>query len=317
MAKPPPRKNLSQEVADKRMAEIEELKERVNSEIKEKGVNSSVEVPISDISSPTYHDRRWHDKMAIVELSRSIDSVGLIYPVVLRKVGDKLERIIGYRRIEAYKVLNRQTIPAIILDDVSDEMAILLMTTENLQREDISVYDETLAIIDYIKVALGADAKEVEKLLNRFKNHSTGAIELTSDEKDKRELVAKILKKTGKIDISGLINRLNMLSMHQLIKDALSQSKLSFTNAQILQRLTKDETVLRDALRKVVEENLSKRETMTLVAGLIQPKEERKAENFTKKIKSIDVKKIEKLSADKQKEIQLHIDAILKVIESV
>ena len=315
MAKPPPRKNLSQEVANKRMAEIEELKERVDSEIKEKSVNGSIDVAISDILSPTYHDRRWHDKMAIVELSRSIESVGLIYPVVLRRVGEKLERIIGYRRIEAYKVLNRQSIPAIILDDVSDEMAILLMTTENLQREDISVYDETLAIIDYIKVALAADGKEVEKLLNRFKNHSAGAIELTSDEKNKRELVSEILKKTGKIDISALINRLNMLSMHQLIKDALSQSQLSFTNAQILQRLAKDEKVLRDTLVKVIEENLSKRETMTLVAGLIQPKEEKK-EDFTKKIKSINVKKIEKLSLDKQNEIQLYIDAILKVIES-
>ena len=315
MAKPPPRKNLSQEVANKRMAEIEELKERVDSEIKEKSVNGSIDVAISDILSPTYHDRRWHDKMAIVELSRSIESVGLIYPVVLRRVGEKLERIIGYRRIEAYKVLNRQSIPAIILDDVSDEMAILLMTTENLQREDISVYDETLAIIDYIKVALAADGKEVEKLLNRFKNHSAGAIELTSDEKNKRELVSEILKKTGKIDISALINRLNMLSMHQLIKDALSQSQLSFTNAQILQRLAKDEKVLRDTLVKVIEENLSKRETMILVAGLIQPKEEKK-EDFTKKIKSINVKKIEKLSLDKQNEIQLYIDAILKVIES-
>ena len=315
MAKPPPRKNLSQEVANKRMAEIEELKERVDSEIKEKSVNGSIDVAIIDILSPTYHDRRWHDKMAIVELSRSIESVGLIYPVVLRRVGEKLERIIGYRRIEAYKVLNRQSIPAIILDDVSDEMAILLMTTENLQREDISVYDETLAIIDYIKVALAADGKEVEKLLNRFKNHSAGAIELTSDEKNKRELVSEILKKTGKIDISALINRLNMLSMHQLIKDALSQSQLSFTNAQILQRLAKDEKVLRDTLVKVIEENLSKRETMILVAGLIQPKEEKK-EDFTKKIKSINVKKIEKLSLDKQNEIQLYIDAILKVIES-
>ena len=315
MAKPPPRKNLSQEVANKRMAEIEELKERVDSEIKEKSVNGSIDVAIIDILSPTYHDRRWHDKMAIVELSRSIESVGLIYPVVLRRVGEKLERIIGYRRIEAYKVLNRQSIPAIILDDVSDEMAILLMTTENLQREDISVYDETLAIIDYIKVALAADGKEVEKLLNRFKNHSAGAIELTSDEKNKRELVSEILKKTGKIDISALINRLNMLSMHQLIKDALSQSQLSFTNAQILQRLAKDEKVLRDTLVKVIEENLSKRETMILVAGLIQPKEEKK-EDFSKKIKSINIKKIEKLSLDKQNEIQLYIDAILKVIES-
>lgn len=54
--------------------------------------------------------------MAIIELSKSIEAVGLIYPVVLRRVGEGLERIIDYRRIEAYKILGKETIPAIILD---------------------------------------------------------------------------------------------------------------------------------------------------------------------------------------------------------
>ena len=142
MAKLPVRKNISAETTSKRIEEAEALRQSISESIENKTSNT-IEIPIASIASPKFHDRRWHDKMAIVELSKSIEAVGLIYPVVLRRVGEGFERIIGYRRIEAYKILGKDTIPAIILENVDDDMAILLMATESMQREDISVYDET------------------------------------------------------------------------------------------------------------------------------------------------------------------------------
>lgn len=318
MAKLPARKNISAETTSKRIEEAEALRQSISESIENKTSNT-IEVPIASISSPKFHDRRWHDKMAIVELSKSIEAVGLIYPVVLRRVGEGLERIIGYRRIEAYKILGKETIPAIILENVDDDMAILLMATENMQREDISVYDETLALIDYLKVAINETQEGIEKLLIRFKNHDAGSIQLNDEEKEKRLQMNEVLKKTGKIEISGLLNRLTMLSMHPLIKEALSASRLSFSNAQVLQKLSKNEVALKVVMARVIDENMSKREAMKLIAEHKEGKTPSTGEgdmmakwkSFSK-ISGKQISKLNKADQDKLMDYLKKIDEILK-----
>lgn len=317
MAKLPVRKNISAETTTKRIEEAQALRQSISESIENKTSNA-IEVPIASIASPKFHDRRWHDKMAIVELSKSIEAVGLIYPVILRKVGEGVERIIGYRRIEAYKILGRATIPAIILENVDDDMAILLMATENMQREDISVYDETLALIDYLKIAINESQEGVEKLLVRFKNHNAGSIQLTDEEKEKRVQMNEVLKKTGKIEISGLLNRLTMLSMHPLIKEALSASRLSFSNAQVLQKLSKNEVVLKSVMNRVINENMSKREAMNLIAEHKEEKVSNMGESDVRaklkslsKISSKQIVKLNKADQDKLMDYFTKIDEIL------
>lgn len=318
MAKLPQRKNISSETATRRLEEAEVLRQSISESIENKTSNAT-EVSIASIASPKFHDRRWHDKMAIVELSKSIEAVGLIYPVILRRVGEGLERIIGYRRIEAYKILGKETIPAIILENIDDDMAILLMATENMQREDISVYDETLALIDYLKVAINESQESIEKLLVRFKNHDAGSIQLTDEEKEKRVQMNNVLKKTGKIEISGLLNRLTMLSMHPLIKEALSASKLSFSNAQVLQKLSKDERTLKAVMSRVIDENMSKREAIKLIAEYKEKKVGRTGVGHVllklkslSKISTKQVAKLTKVDQDKLMDYFAKIDEILK-----
>jgi len=319
MAKRPARKNISAETAIKRIEEAKALRQSISNNVENKSSNT-IDVPIESIASPKFHDRRWHDKMAIVELSKSIEATGLIYPIIVRRVGEGLERIIGYRRIEAYKILGRKTIPAVILDNIDDDMAILLMATENMQREDVSVYDETLALIDYLKVSINETQEGVEKLLIRFKNHNAGSIQLTEDEKEKRVQINEILKKTGKIEISGLLNRLTMLSMHPLIKEALSASKLSFSNAQVLQKLSKNEEALNTVMNTVIDENMSKREAMKLVTEYKEVKVSTTKEgDVVAKLKAFsktNPKHIAKLTKDDHDTLMDYctkIDAILKM----
>lgn len=318
MAKLPQRKNISSETATRRIEEAEVLRQSISESIENK-TSDATEVAIASIASPKFHDRRWHDRMAIIELSKSIEAVGLIYPVVLRRVGEGLERIIGYRRIEAYKILGKETIPAIILENIDDDMAILLMATENMQREDISVYDETLTLIDYLKVAINESQEGIEKLLVRFKNHDAGSIQLTEDEKEKRLQMNNVLKKTGKIEISGLLNRLTMLSMHPFIKEALSASKLSFSNAQVLQKLSKNETTLKAVMSRVIDENMSKREAIKLIAEYKEEKVGRTGEGHVilklkslSKISTKQVAKLTKVDQDKLMDYFAKIDEILK-----
>ena len=317
MAKIPQRKNISAQTAAKRIEEVEELKNNIDESIRENSANV-VEISIATILPPKFHDRRWHDKLAIIELAKSIEAVGLIYPIVLRKVGEDFERVIGYRRMEAFKYLGKETIPAIILENISDETAILLMATENMQREDISVYDETLALIDYLKVAMNEPEEIIEKLLVRFKNHDAGTIQITDEEKDKRVQMNDILKKTGKIDISGLLNRLSMLSMHPLIKAELSASRLSFSNAQAIQKISKNEDILRIVLERVIAENMSKRETIKLVAEYVDKTKNKAGEGSLQEIvkiiaKSLNKKRMKTLSSSDHEKIA----ELLKKVEEI
>ncbi len=300
----PKRKNVSEQNAKKDDARLEEI----NKEIKN---NDKVNLPLNLIFPPTYHDRKFINRHSIVELSDSIKSRGLIYPIVVRKLGkDKYERIIGFRRLEAYKILKKETIPTIILENVSDEDALLLMTTENIQREDLSVYDETLALLDYLGVSLKIDQKETIKLLNRYKNFNSGAIELTQEEKLNFEKVEEILSKTGKITINTLVNRLTMLNVHPLLKEELSRGELSFSNAQILNKLN-DEEVLKAAIKEVLYQGYSKRETSAYINSLL-PKKQVKADSNMKKISKI---KLDKLDEEKKGRVNDLIKQILALVE--
>ncbi len=278
-----------------------------------------VEVNIDSIKSPKYHDRKYIDKNTIYELSESILSTkGLIYPIVVRELKDgTLERMIGYRRIEAYKLLERKTIPTIILKNVSDKQALLLMTTENMQRENLSLYDETLALIDYVAVSLEVSPEEVERLLNRFKNFKSGVLINSIDtvEKDKYYKIEEILKKTGKIAIGTLINRLKKTKVQKLLQISLSRGEMTFAVAQVLNTI-EDEEVLSTAIDKVLKENLSKRETMQYIKTLIPNSQDKNENDFSKKIKDVGKLKLEKLSSEKQKVINALVEKILLLAES-
>jgi ParB family chromosome partitioning protein len=316
MAKLPMRVNVSARTVSKNLKEAEELQQNIVQR-REEGV--FVEVPINDIKEPAFHDRRYIEKSSILELSKSIDAIGLLYPIVVRKLANgDLERIIGYRRIEAMKILGKDKIQAIILENISDSQASLIMTTENLQREDLSIYDSTLAIIDYLSLTIGVTQEKCISLLNRFKNFTTNQVKRL-DEQDHAmyEQVEEALRKTGKIGISGLINRLSMLNMHPLIKEALSSGELAFTNAQIINKLKDDEQV-KITIQEVLEKKLSKRETAAFVDKILA--ESNKAKHSTDQlnidIKNINLKNIKRLAPDKQEKAVELIQELLKIIDT-
>ena len=273
------------------------------------------EIKIDLIQSPKYHDRKYIDSHAIYELSQSIEATnGIIYPIVVRELKDgTIERIIGYRRIKAYKLLKKETIPAIILKNISDKQALLLMTTENLQRENLSPYDETLALVDYVGVSLGISFDEVIKLLNRIKNFKNGVLVNGITEKEKKEYfeVEKILANTGKITVSTLINRVNKTNVHPLLQEALSKGDMTFAVAQVLDEI-KDEELLRSAIDEALKQNYSKREAQQYLKSILPQKKNNK---YADKLKRIAKIKIDTLEKDKQKEIDTLITKIFEIAE--
>jgi len=103
------------------------------------------ELPISEIVANTYQPRSHFDEEALVSLSASIRSVGVLQPILVRELGeDSYELIAGERRWRAAKRAGLQTIPAIVRT-AEDEGSLEQALVENLHREDLGALEEAAA----------------------------------------------------------------------------------------------------------------------------------------------------------------------------
>ncbi|CAA6807199.1 MAG: Chromosome (Plasmid) partitioning protein ParB [uncultured Sulfurovum sp.] len=221
-------------------------------------------IEISKIKAPKVHDRKDYSKEAIEELSRNIASTGeLLQPIVLRELKNgELERLIGFRRIEAVKLLNWQEIPAIVLQDISDEHAILIMLSENLQRENLNIYDETIAILQYLAVSFGETEDEVKKHLWKLRNSASTE---GNEEAELLERINQVTLKLGNITSGTLINRLSMLSFREEVLEALKKGEISYVAAKELHKLKDSDEVI-SLIASLIEGSISYKELKVLVS---------------------------------------------------
>ncbi len=175
--------------------------------------------------------RRIFDEEALEELAKSIQQVGLIQPLTVRKNGDIYELVAGERRLRAVKRLGYNTVPCIVQNDVDTEESALMALIENLQREDLHYMEEARCYAELIK------------------NYS-----LTQEQ---------LAIRLGKSQ-SGIANKLRLLKLDPEVMQALYDSQLSERHAREIFRL-KDKEAQLDAIRKVTEKNLSVKETERMV----------------------------------------------------
>lgn len=103
-------------------------------------------VSIADIERSPYQPRQLFNESDLKELANSIEEVGLLQPITLRKLDNlKYQLIAGERRLRAHQHLGKSTIEAIILD-ASDTEASLLALAENLKRQDLTDYEVFLGL---------------------------------------------------------------------------------------------------------------------------------------------------------------------------
>lgn len=98
-------------------------------------------VPIEDISHSPYQPRKTFNEIELNELADSIEEIGLLQPITIRKLDNlKYELIAGERRLRAHERLKKTVIEAIIID-VNDDEASLLSLAENLKRQDLTDFE--------------------------------------------------------------------------------------------------------------------------------------------------------------------------------
>jgi ParB family chromosome partitioning protein len=101
------------------------------------------ELDIDRIAPNPNQPRRQIDATALDQLAKSIETHGLLQPIIVRPARDGYELIAGSRRLRAVESLGRPRITAIVLH--KGDSAILALI-ENLQRADLDPLDEAEAL---------------------------------------------------------------------------------------------------------------------------------------------------------------------------
>lgn len=141
-------------------------------------------VPVEDLDPNPNQPRQMMGDLS--ELTASIREKGVLEPILVRPKGSRFEIIAGERRYRAAQEAGLGEVPCIVRD-VSDAEMMELALIENLQRKDLSAFEEA----DGLKVLADEHGYTHEKMaekLGRSRTSITETLTLTSMPEEVREV---------------------------------------------------------------------------------------------------------------------------------
>jgi ParB family chromosome partitioning protein len=167
-----------------------------------------IQIPLQLIDEDTDQPRYQFDEAALQELITSIEELGLLSPIKVRRSGDDRYKIIyGNRRYKACQRLGKTTIPCIV-SELTDERDIYFeQIAENLTRAGFSPIEEAEAFHKLLNDA---------KFSSSIKYLSSKLSKPESYIKNKCELL-KFGKAVKKLIVSGSEIRKDVLTEEQLL----------------------------------------------------------------------------------------------------
>ena len=99
------------------------------------------EIDISHIVPNPYQPREHFDEEMLVSLAASIAEVGVVQPVIVRKILEGYEIIAGERRWRAAQRAGLRNVPALVRD-ADDKGALEAAVVENVHRQDLNALEE-------------------------------------------------------------------------------------------------------------------------------------------------------------------------------
>jgi len=209
--------------------------------------------------------RRFENLEALAE---SIREKGVLQPLLVRRVGEAYEVVAGERRLRAAAMAGLKEVPARVLD-LSDKEARLFALVENLQREDLNPYEETLGVLALLSEDLGRSVEEVVGLLHRMQNEKRGKATQNVLGSPEARRVEEVFKALGRMNWESFVQaRLPLLSLPEDLKAALEEGAIPYTAALELKKV-KDAS-LRKALLEEARAGLSLRELKARVRGVLR-----------------------------------------------
>jgi ParB family transcriptional regulator, chromosome partitioning protein len=190
------------------------------------------EIPVADITPNPNQPRVHFDEEALGELAESIAQVGLLQPILVRRVDDGFQLIAGERRWRAARRAGLATVPAVVrLSD--DTSAVEEALIENLHREDLTALEEAAAYLQLIE-----------------------DFDLTHDE---------VARRVGK-SRAAITNTLRLLGLPPAVQHLLADGRLSAGHARALLG-TPDRALQERLARRAADEGWSVRVIEEAVRG--------------------------------------------------
>lgn len=108
------------------------------------------ELPVEYLSRGRYQPRRIFNESALKELAESIQSQGVIEPIIVREISkNHYEIIAGERRWRASQLAGLSTVPCLVRN-YTDAQAAEVTLIENIQREELNPIEEAEALLRLI-----------------------------------------------------------------------------------------------------------------------------------------------------------------------
>lgn len=190
-------------------------------------------VPLREIHPNPRQPRRFFDEERMAELAESIRQQGVLQPLIVRKVEQGYELIVGERRLRAAHRAGLESVP-VVVKEASDAQSLEMALVENIQREELTPIEEALAY---------------RQLMEEF--------HLTQEE---------IASRVGK-SRPAVTNLLRVLTLPDEVKEEVDRGRISVGHARALLTLENPQQQL-EVARQVIRQGLSVRETESLVARL-------------------------------------------------
>ncbi len=135
------------------------------------------EIPIDAIAPNPRQPRQIFDEDALAELAESIEIVGLLQPIVVRRVGaDRYEIVMGERRLRACQMADLSVIPAIVRETADSDL-LRDALIENLHRQQLNPLEEASAYQQLLD-DFEATHEELAHRVGRSRPHITNTIRL-------------------------------------------------------------------------------------------------------------------------------------------
>ena len=100
-------------------------------------------IPIEKIQPNINQPRKTFSEEELTELKNSIESKGLLQPIIVREKGGYYEIVAGERRWRAAQLAQLHEIPALI-KELTDIEVLEIAIIENIQRSNLNPYEEAL-----------------------------------------------------------------------------------------------------------------------------------------------------------------------------
>ena len=171
----------------------------------------------------------------------------MLQPIVVTKLQNDGNRTIiaGHRRFEAFKIMGKKEIQAIVIDDIKDQDLAILSLTENLMRENLHPIENAIAMKNILtnnivesqnKLAeyLGLSKGYISKLMNILKLPSS-VVQKIKDENYKDinvlVLINKLPSEKEMLEVYEHVKKLPRLEAERYIKNKLSAKKSQQTSS--------------------------------------------------------------------------------------